>query len=642
MSLCPAVAQDSVRFVALSLLAALAACARDAAVVRYEDLVAVDIVEFGGAELDRGRVTCAEENRFAVTLRNGESLVAGLDLEDRPRMLVRYCQPDGDDGTLQLRVTSEAGEVLVEESLLLSRPVRWRSGEVDLAAAEDGQVLVSLTYQPLKAEPSRILVSDAHVRHRADVSTGWLRSGTWIEREIKRETEREPTSALRGREGEVVNRAAGPAPDSRERNGDRQRLRGSIPQILLVSVDTLRFDAVGALVAGAAPSSRTPNLDRLVRDSEVFSPHYAASSWTLPSHASLLTGVGVATHGATSAAISDQVPTLAERLQQLGLRTGGMVFDCVWLNPRNGFHRGFEDYASVRWGAGQISRAAVNWMASHSTEPFFFFLHTFDVHSDYFRLPYESEGTRSAKVAAQYGLESYGCRSGRCASQLLRGIGQGVVPRLEREHEVLRELYMRGVADLDVHLGQLLDDLRELGLYDGMLIIVTSDHGEMLLEHGDTLHGRPWEENLRVPLIVKWPGGARSGSVNRIATSSLDIAPTILAVAGTGQSDLPGIDLRAAEGGRLLTASNPPHWAALFEGDLKAIFRARSRAELYDLGQDPTEQRDLSSKRRKDVARLRPHFLSLQEEARKVRRSTQEPVLTDDDEERLRALGYLD
>jgi arylsulfatase A-like enzyme len=412
-------------------------------------------------------------------------------------------------------------------------------------------------------------------------------------------------------------------------------------------VDTLRADLVGAVAGLPVASSPTPHLDALAAEGEVFVPHYAAASWTKPSHAALLTGYPSPVHGALTAeaVLAPAVPTLAERLRAAGLATGGLVHDCVWLNPKFGFHRGFDDYRSVKWRSGQLGRAAVSWMAAHRDRPFFFFLHTFDAHSDFLHLPYEGAGVNTASVRRRFAVQKYGCRQGLCASALLEALPLGDVQPLPREPEILRYLYAAGVRETDLHLGRLFADLRRLGLWDDLTVVITSDHGEMLLEHGRTLHGQWYEQVLKVPLIVKWPHGERAGTRTAIPTSALDVVPTLLAQAGLEADELPGTDLRRPRRDRTLFAHHGV-WRVAIRSGLKGVFTWEDEAHLFDLTADPAELHDLASRRPEVLDGLEGDLdkLARWSTATRARLGAEDNVFQDlsgEERERLRALGYL-
>jgi arylsulfatase A-like enzyme len=234
-----------------------------------------------------------------------------------------------------------------------------------------------------------------------------------------------------------------------------------------------------------------------------------------------------------------------------------------------------------------------------------------------------------------------------CATGLLSALGNGLIAPLPREPAILRHLYKAGVRSTDSELGRLFADLQAMGLYDDLLVIVTSDHGEMLLEHGAVLHGTFWEEVLHVPLIVKWPGNARAGTLTQRRTSAMDLVPTLLAVAGLpADPDLPGRDLRSPDRRSVLANIGP--WLAVYDGSLKALVNDAENHQLYDVAADPGETRDLAAERPADLARLVAAATAWKEsEERRLGRFERHPdeggavTLTPEEEERLRALGYL-
>lgn len=619
---------SSVRWLLLPAILLMAACGGEPAqVVRYDDFVTDEAQLAPGAADPRAQLPCADETHYVRPLEPGEPLTVELRLGARPRLVLAYCRRADGDGVLRVRAVAE-GAAPVETGFDIQGHPRWERRVVDLAplAGREGRVSLTVDLPPER----RLLLRHAYVVHESATAAGWPRSGVHVEGE---EDGAEPAAMTADRA------AAGPPPDDGRRG----------PRILLISVDTLRADAVGALAGVPAADSPTPHLDRLIADGEVFTPHYAGASWTKPSHAALLTGFPGSVHDANGpeSVILPGLPTLAGRLAEAGLATGGLVHNCVWLNPKFGFHRGFHDYRSTKWRTGQLARAAVNWLAAHRDEPFFFFLHTFDPHSDFHMLPYEGDGATLWTVTRRFGVPGYGCRQGHCASGLLDALLKRQVEPLPQEQEILSWLYDAGVRETDALLGTLFEDLRRLGLYDDLLIVVTSDHGEMLLEHGDTLHGRHWQQVLEVPLIVKWPRGERGGRVTAVATSAIDVAPTLLAVAGVDAPDLPGGDLRRPRRDRTLF-SGTPGWWAVYDGDLKAVlYPQAARNRLYDLAADPGETRDLAAERPQDVGRLQERLDALVDWSRTVRQryaanGVPARELSEEERRRLRALGYLD
>lgn len=609
-------------------------------VVRYEDFV-TDRAGLAAGEADpRAQLYCADETHWVRPLAAGEEISFDLDLGAEPRLVVTFCRPEGGGGALA--VTAAAGEGaqgVAAETAIRGNP-RWETWEVDLGPLAGRRATLRLALDLPAGR--RLLLRDAYVRHLGDEAAGWPRGGVHVEADEAAGIESERVPAA---EPEAI--AAAPASASAPAVDGRGG--GGRPQILLISVDTLRADHFGSLPGRPAWRTPTPHLDTLAADGETFDPHYAGAPWTKPSHASLLTGYPFWVHGAgdLQAPLDPGVATLAERLRGAGLATGGLVHDCVWLNPKFGFHRGFDDYRSVKWRSGQLARAAVNWMAARRDEPFFFFLHTFDAHSDFRHLPYEGAGVNAGTVSELYGVENYGCREQHCASGLLSALQEGTVEPLPGEAQILDYLYTAGVAETDAHLGRLFEDLRRLGLYDGLTIVVTSDHGEMLLEHGMTLHGSWWEEVLRVPLVVKWAGGERAGARTATPTSALDVAVTLAAVAGVDAAELPGLDLRRPRADRALI-SGVPAWQAIYRGGWKGVVfgGADERRYLFDLAADPGEASNLIHEQPARYEALADDLETIRRWSLDVRRRLGRPGAADtrlsaEEQERLRALGYL-
>jgi len=464
--------------------------------------------------------------------------------------------------------------------------------------------------------------------HEVDLGRAVRRSvELWLEAELP------DGCALLLREATVRHRVAAPQPTE------------SAPtQILLISIDTLRNDAVGALGGAVA----TPHLDRFAAEAEVWSRHYAAASWTKPSHASLLTGFHPETHRAVTLeqAMDPAIPTLAGRFRYADLMTAALVFDCTWLSPRWGFGKGFDSYRVSRWRAERQGGAAAQWVLDHRDDNFFFFLHTFEPHSDFKRLPYEAPGLTQKAIAERFGVPGFGCRGGRCASQFVNGLHHREVPLEPHDAEILRHSYDAGVRYLDRAMGELFNALRASGMWDRMLIVLTSDHGEAFGERGGFGHNTLHEEIVRVPLMVKWPGGEHAGEVHHDPCSAVDVAPTLLGFAGLPADGLPGIDLHSR-----------PSDAAVFTGTLakavivghdKGIFSGELPAEIFDLGADAGERNNIAeidtgrtSALRELLGEHRQQSLALfrafgsQGEAGDV-------DLSERERERLRAFGYLE
>jgi arylsulfatase A-like enzyme len=406
------------------------------------------------------------------------------------------------------------------------------------------------------------------------------------------------------------------------------------PNLVLVTVDTLRADRLGAY---GHPLATSPNLDALAREGTLFLDVFAQSHWTLPSHATMLTGRRPLVHGALDLddVLSPALGTLAERLRDRGFRTAAFVGGnrYSFIGAARGFDQGFETYAHYphpgRFRSGRLLRfldhlhvrqvrhhvgnaeaetgAALRWLATRGDEPFFLFVHYYDVHSKTHRLPYEApEPWRTAFCAEALG-DFDGCDAeGRCATDRLRAIWAGLSPEPDAgELERLRCLYDGGVAFVDAQLGRLFAGLERLGLGERTLVAVTSDHGEAFFEHGYPIHTNLFDEVLRVPLILRGPGvpaGLRVAETGRL----LDLVPTLLDRLGIPQpADLPGRSLFSTPAEAQLdvaVGSSESSSVALRTGGFKFVIRrppARQPGRplppesLFDLRADPGETRNL-------------------------------------------------
>lgn len=460
------------------------------------------------------------------------------------------------------------------------------------------------------------------------------------------------------------------------------------PGLVLVSVDTLRPHHLGAYGYARATS---PHLDALAREGTLFEKVFAQAPWTLPSHATMLTGLGPLVHGALEPGdtLAPSLPTLAERLRAHGFRTAAFVGGNrhSFIGAERGFGRGFETYRHyphpARFRSGFLLRfldhlvlrqlrhhvgnaeaetdAALRWLARRGDEPFFLWLHFYDVHSKTQRLPYEAPDPWRDAFCGGEVVDSEGCDAeGRCASERLRAVWVGESPRPEAgEIERLRCLYDGAIAFVDAQLGRLFHGLDRLGLREGTLIAVTSDHGEAFFEHGHPLHTNLYDEVLQVPLILRGPGvpaGLRVAETARL----VDLVPTLL-----DRLDLPvpdglqGRNLFAGGGAPidLAVGSSDSDSIALRAGAFKfVIYRPTAIApghalpaeSLFDLQSDPGETRNLLEGRPPEIAaelreRLQTEASARRALGRRLRAGEARVAVELSERERaaLEALGYV-
>ena len=346
---------------------------------------------------------------------------------------------------------------------------------------------------------------------------------------------------------------------------------GAARSVVLITIDTLRADRVGAYGYSAA---RTPTLDRLARAGARFDRAYSVAPITLTSHASIMTGRYPPGHGArhNGMRMDLRVATLAERFAQAGFATGAFVA-AFPLDRRFGLIKGFQSFSDTmpRGADGRAANEragrvvvdeALEWLARHRHKRFFLWVHLFEPHAPY--------GHPEDPVDAQ-----------RPASAR----------------------YDEDVAEADRQIGRLLEGLGEGR--QSTLVVAAADHGEAFGEHGEISHSVfTYDTTLRVPVIFAGGGVAGRGLIVRDPMSLVDVAPTIAAIMRIGPFAADGVNLSPAlDGGRvssrtLYAESFAPFldfgWSplrALRDGQWKYI--AAPRSELYDIEGDPGETKNL-------------------------------------------------
>ena len=386
--------------------------------------------------------------------------------------------------------------------------------------------------------------------------------------------------------------------------------------IVLISIDTLRADR---LPVYGYTRGETPHIDALAREAVVFDRAYAHSPQTLPSHASLFTGLLPFEHGVRDNlgfALERGARTLAGLLRERGYATGGFVSAYV-MRGETGVGQGFDTFddrlppASSEVGVGEVQRAGLDtlgaaerWLDSLASRRAFLFLHLYEPHTPY---------TPPARYR-----------------------------RLDP--------YDGEIALADEIVGRLLASLRRRGLYDGALIVLLSDHGEGLGDHGEQEHGLfLYNETIRVPLVVKLPGQRGGGRRVAAPVQHVDLLPTVLALAGApvpaglrGRALVPVFDGGTIpEQGLYAEALYPRYhfgWSELYAlTDARYRFIRAPRDELYDVEQDAAERRNLAPGRPQTVGAMRQALDRLLAGA-----AIDAPAaVSEDDRERLRALGYV-
>lgn len=394
----------------------------------------------------------------------------------------------------------------------------------------------------------------------------------------------------------------------------KQIARAQPVPVFIVSIDTLRSDRLPAY--GYSKGS-TPAIDRFRKDAILFRAAFSHSPLTLPSHASLMTGHLPYRHGVRDNlgyTLGSERQTLAAMLKSHGYATGAAVSSAV-LRRDTGIARGFDLYDDVMsvstqqtinsWARdGDVTRSMLTkWLDTPAGGERFGFLHLYEPH-----VPYAPPEPYAARFADPYDGE---------------------------------------IAYADEITGRFLEDLRARGLYDRALIVVMSDHGEGLGDHGELEHGVfLYREAIQVPLLVKLPNGERAGEVIDAPAAIADIVPTILARVGLERPEgLDGVDLFSASLDAGRTIYSESYFQRLHYGWHELVSLVGSRhhhiegnaVELFDYRADPGERNNIADGQRRTVAEGRDELSAIS------RAHPFEPprVANPEDAAKLAALGYL-
>jgi tetratricopeptide (TPR) repeat protein len=383
--------------------------------------------------------------------------------------------------------------------------------------------------------------------------------------------------------------------------------------VIIISIDTLRADHLPAYgYTGVA----TPSIDALRRDSILFTKAYSHVPLTLPSHASLLTGLLPETHKVRNNIgyrLDPSTPTIPKMLKGAGYESGAAVSAFV-LRSSTGiaasfdfFDDGIVSQANIPIGAlqregGDTSAIAKQWISARKDKPIFFLLHLFEPHS-----PYNPPEPYRSRYLLPYDGE---------------------------------------IAKTDEIVGDFVASLKRDGIYDKALIVLLSDHGEGLNQHGEPEHGIfLYREAIHVPLLVKLPGSARAGETASQTVGLVDVMPTVAEVAGVAPvAGMQGTSLlhqtAASTSRRIYSESLYPRihlgWSELRSlVDSDYHFIEAPKPELYDVRNDPGETKNV-------LPETRRVYASMRDALAKFNATVDVPVTVDPEEaKKLAALGYL-
>ncbi|MCC6490919.1 MAG: sulfatase-like hydrolase/transferase [Candidatus Hydrogenedentes bacterium] len=449
------------------------------------------------------------------------------------------------------------------------------------------------------------------------------------------------------------------------------------PNIILIAVDTLRADYLKAYTEGKAVAE-TPAIDALRADSVLYQHAFAQSSWTKASFATIFSGMYPEAHSAVQkdSALPDSVTTFPEILRDAGYFTEGFANNAN-IAPTYNYGQGFVEYRYLSpdylFGAGQsaekmtlykilrevyqkvmgrlrgdrinvsdfyqpaerVTQEGLDWLdrAERPTDtPFFLFLHYMDPHDPY--MDHQDPGVGYARVRL------------------------GLNPSVDTYRELFKRVYNGEIEYCDTHIGELLQGLKDRGLYDDSVIVFTADHGEEFCEHGGWWHGLTlYDEQIGIPFMIKLPQNQLAGETNTNITRHVDLAPTLLQFAGLDRAP-------AMQGKSLFQADNVTHangdgrvvYSHLdFEGILLQAVRTPSTklikanegnkrnlkpVELYDVASDPGETANLAGQ---NLPTEQEMFDLIDQMQAAALENAVEPELIetpDDLKEKLNAIGY--
>lgn len=410
------------------------------------------------------------------------------------------------------------------------------------------------------------------------------------------------------------------------------------PSVILISLDTLRADRVGVY---GRKTARTPAIDALAARSVWYTNAYSASSWTFPSHASMLRSIYPVSlpdmgrpEGVPIAPASNT--TLADRFRAGGYLTAGFTGG-GFMSDAFGFTAGFDTYfmyqqppaaaagcAPGRFDGAQVFERATRWLRASARHPFFLFVHTYDAHD---RCPVQPPGLTPYQLWPDPGPDG---------------------------RQRVADYYDELVAKVDVLVARLLGEIDALGLGDQVVVALTSDHGDELWEHGTFGHSCAftlYDPLIKVPLIIRTAGrAAKRGRIEQ-PVAGVDIAPTLLALAGLTPpaemrgSLLPGLGLPP----RPESAPIYIHCGdqlAVRVGPHKLITSSKPGTvdALFDLARDPDEKDNAIGKSKAVTELLQRHARQYWELGSATPGPGKQRLeqLDETTRERLRALGYAE
>jgi arylsulfatase A-like enzyme len=435
------------------------------------------------------------------------------------------------------------------------------------------------------------------------------------------------------------------------------------PNVLLISIDTLRADHVHSY---GYPIETTPRLDQLAAEGARFTRALSNSPWTLPAHVTMLTGQEVGVHNVrySKNALADSALTITEVMKEQGYATFG-VGSAPYLKARYGYAQGFDSYdddlAQVSYKAshesvtaGKAVNKTLRAIKQRRGENWFGFLHIWDVHYDYIPpAPYDKK----------FADPDYDGNFRMLKWEKNKKFRVGMDPD---DFAFVISQYDGEIAWVDSQLGRLFDRLKEMGLYENTAIIVTADHGEEFLDHGQKGHGHSlFDELVRVPMIIKAP----NVPVGRVVDCPAGLVDLFMTIAGWSKAPHvaykgPGKDLTAMIAGDACNTDRPLFAETKMSNidKLNAYKRGYEmmveidgykyhnrvtkplRELLFNIHEDPLEQKSLldqEPKRREDMQEAMRRHSQINDKMRRSKRMSNRTKLDKKTRHQLKELGYI-
>jgi arylsulfatase A-like enzyme len=422
---------------------------------------------------------------------------------------------------------------------------------------------------------------------------------------------------------------------------------GEGPNIVLISIDTLRADHLGSY---GYERNTSPNIDKLAEKGVLFENAYSQSPWTIPSVASIFTSLYPIEHGATNQTnkLPDKMTTLSEYMKNNLYTTAAIVSNRL-LKEKHGFSQGFDQYDEEtirkKINSDIVSNKAIKFLSENNTNKFFLWVHYYDPHAGYIRHP-------------QYGYASdyTGIVEEDYANFKFFQQTKDILTEYDIQH--IKDIYDEEISFTDEHIGKLLRALEKLDLAKNTIIVLTADHGEEFKERKNIGHhgGTVYDELIRVPLIIYSPFEEElKGHRVRNVVETRSIPTTVLDISGIPNSTFGGQNLMHiaklkethngyvafSEGSTFKGDGNTTH--GIIRDQWKLVKNLDDQTfELYDLENDPEEKNNLFESQDLEINKLRRNLISELDVFKKERlQGLEKAEFSEEEVKQLKALGYM-